>query len=94
MKLVVDPEILTAASFDPAVQEAMQSYMGDGFVRQSQAAEVLDQILRQIRSPCESSEKLQSLLALDDQLQIFLSTAMDSYRLPGHHCGAIAISIR
>lgn len=72
----------------------MQSYMGHGFMRQAQAAAILDQILRQLRDPCSSNEKLRSLQGLDDHLQGFLSAAMEKYRLPGHHCGAIAISIR
>lgn len=72
----------------------MQSYMGDGFVRFAQAVAILDHLLRQLQALDSVDEKIRFLQSLDEELQIFLAAAMDGYKLPGHHCGAIAVAIR
>lgn len=72
----------------------MRSYLGAGFERQAQAVLILDRILGQLRAPCCVEDKTKSLHGLDHQLQAFLAVAMENYKLPGHHCGAIAVGIR
>jgi hypothetical protein len=90
----VDPDILQGLYLEPKVAEAMQSFTGHGFPAMAQAVSFLSSISYALQKSEPVSVKIQDLQSLDAELQKFLATAMEGYRRPGHHCGAIAVGIR
>lgn len=90
----VDAEALKGCYLDSTMAITMQSFTGNGFPILAQAIGILDRIVSHLRSYASTTEKVRNLKDVDAELRDFLAAAMKGYRRPGHHCGAIAVSIR